>query len=907
MIPSVPSTQLDVRIERSHPPTLPPDSVNAVFLLGTCFHPLRSVQELEVVVAGESHPVTAHGMPRIDVFQEQNPPNAWGDDAAPSAADPYRHSYRSGFWATVPVRMPERGSVDVRIRASLDDGTVEEFPLEPILAAEGDEPALGDGVPSASLAVCMATFEPDEELLATQIESIRGQTDQDWICLISDDASSPESYERLLAIVGDDPRFVVSRSRTRLGFYRNFERALHLVPAGVELIALSDQDDRWYEDKLATLRAALGDAQLVYSDQRIVDRDGNVVAPTYWSGERANNHSSLASLLVANTITGAASLFRRELLGIALPFPDPPGQQYHDQWLGLAALSIGKIAYVDRPLYDYVQHHAAALGHEGANTASEDARPRGLRGLLSSARGSRAAYFFAYTRIRLLAETLLLRGSGRIAATKARTLRRMARAESSPLGIPWLLARGLRRHFGRTETMGAERLLVHGLAWRPGIAAIARLRGKPIPGLPYDARLPVEPGARIGDSVALSLDHEPTKVLGSLVEPLRLEVSAEAPERVNLLIPTIELRHFFGGYITKFNLARRLSESGVRTRILTVDPTPPLPGDWRERVEGYAGLDGLFEHIEVAFARDRDAPVEISPRDRFIATTWWTAHIAAAAVEQTEHSRFLYLIQEFEPYTHPMGSWAAYAWSTYDLPHVAMFSTGLLRDFFAERRHGVFAGGRAAGERDSMAFQNAITAVEPPPPEELAERERKTLLFYARPESHGARNMFELGMLGLSEAIARGVFDDRWEFHGIGSVEGRDREVSLPRARTLKLLSKRDQGSYAELLTRHDAGLALMATPHPSLVPLEMASAGMLTVTNSFETKTADAMGSLSGNLITIPPSVDGVVEGLRRAAEGIDDYESRVRDSEVEWSRDWEQSFGPAVMARVIGLLDAC
>ena len=64
---------------------------------------------------------------------------------------------------------------------------------------------------------------------------------------------------------------------------------------------------------------------------------------------------------------------------------------------------------------------------------------------------------------------------------------------------------------------------------------------------------------------------------------------------------------------------------------MTVDPTPPLPADWREQVESYSGLDGLFDKVEVAFARDRDAPVEINPRDRFVATTWWTAHIAAAA------------------------------------------------------------------------------------------------------------------------------------------------------------------------------------------------------------------------------------------------------------------------------------
>ena len=54
----------------------------------------------------------------------------------------------------------------------------------------------------------------------------------------------------------------------------------------------------------------------------------------------------------------------------------------------------------------------------------------------------------------------------------------------------------------------------------------------------------------------------------------------------------------------------------------------------------------------------------------------------------------------------------------------------------------------------------------------------------------------------------------------------------------LELLPRADQRAYAELLRDHDVGLALMYTPHPSLVPIEMASAGMLVVTNSFENKT---------------------------------------------------------------------
>ncbi|MBA2521731.1 MAG: glycosyltransferase, partial [Solirubrobacterales bacterium] len=899
-----PDPDLDVRVERGVPTGLPPGSATAIFIYGACFHRRLPIRRLEVLVDGAATQATAHGMPRTDLYYRLNPASAWGDvgRGPGSKADPERMSYRSGFWATVPVRMPTSGPAAVSVRATLADGSVSTSMVGSIEPRPAPAPlAAADAAPDVT--ICMATYEPDPELFARQVESIRAQQGVEWSCLISDDRSSPEAFEMIEAAVAGDPRFVLSRSPRRLGFYRNFERVLGMVPAAARLIALSDQDDVWYPDKLATLRDALGDARLVYSDQRVVGPDGAVLAESYWSAARTNNYESLASLLVANTVTGAAALFRRDLLDLALPFPDPPGEQYHDQWLALVARSTGRIAYVDRPLYDYVQHGGAALGHQAPRARGTDGATA-LRRLMDAAVGWRVAYFEAYCRIRVLAETLLARGEGRITSRSRRVLERFRRSDRPPLGGAWLLLRRARRLLGRTETQDGEIIILRGLLWRPAIAALGAIRSRPLPGIGYDARMPAE-RSTAGDVVA-GINHPGTRALATIVEPLELSVSAAEPERINLLIPTIELQHLFGGYITKFNLARKLAEHGRRVRILTVDHTPPLPSSWRAEVEAYAGLSGLFDRVEVAFARDRDAPVGVNPRDSFIATTWWTAEIAHAAVAEVERDRFLYLIQEFEPYTHPMGSWAAYALGTYDLPHNALFSTALLRDFFAERGYGVYAGGKRAGRAVSLDFQNAITAVTAPPVEEMASRERRRLLFYARPEGHGARNMFELGLLALVEANRQGVFGPEWDLYGIGSVEGRDRTIELPGGHRLELLSKRDQGSYAEVLTAHDVGLALMSTPHPSLVPLEMASAGMLTVTNSFETKTPEAMTALSANLITRPPSVDGIVEGLREAVAGVDDYDRRVAGSAVDWSRDWEQSFNDKLIGEIVALLDA-
>jgi hypothetical protein len=87
---------------------------------------------------------------------------------------------------------------------------------------------------------------------------------------------------------------------------------------------------------------------------------------------------------------------------------------------------------------------------------------------------------------------------------------------------------------------------------------------------------------------------------------------------------------------------------------------------------------------------------------------------------------------------------------------------------------------------------------------------------------------------------------------------------------------------------------------------MEMASAGMLVVTNTFENKTAEALTAISPNLIAAEPTVEAVADALCRAAAGADDAEARVRGSAVRWSRSWEESLGEPVLARVLSLLEA-
>ncbi len=414
---------------------------------------------------------------------------------------PLPRSYGRGplWWVIVQIPQSiELGEARLALIAEVEGEGVELDlgRLELVRSAEGPEaPAPQAPEPSAgrSIAICMATYEPRREQLACQLGSIRAQTHGNWVCLLSDDCSSEAALAVLTEEIGGDPRFVVSRSPERLGFYRNFERALRMIPAGVELVALADQDDRWDPDKLEALAATLGGspaASLAYSDMRIATDDGEILSNTFWYLRR-NRYDDIASLIVANTVTGAASMFRRELLDVALPFPPAqPGQEaYHDHWLALCALAQGEIAYLDRPTYDYTRHAdsvtiraerewlAPAAGLGGWARLRLRRLTRRLR--MGTARpGWRAIYFDRYLLIRQLAAVLELRLGDRIPPRKLRALHRLTAAERSPAAAAWLLARSLRPLIGRNETLARERVLFGGLLWRRVVGRRARHAGR---------------------------------------------------------------------------------------------------------------------------------------------------------------------------------------------------------------------------------------------------------------------------------------------------------------------------------------------------------------------------------------------------------------------------------------------
>jgi glycosyltransferase involved in cell wall biosynthesis len=320
-----------------------------------------------------------------------------------------------GFFLPIPIAS-RRADTRARLRITAGDELLADQPIE-FLPAERRTLAI-----DTPIAICLATYNPDSKLLARQLDSLRAQTLPDFTCIIHDDGSRLDRWAALEDLAHRDTRFRVFRSERNRGFYRNFEAALALVPSTTPYVALCDQDDFWYPDKLATTIAALDAdpaAQLAYCDMRVVDRDGGVLAPSYWQ-RRRNNYRHLDTLFYANTVTGAASVLRGALLDAALPFPPEQGPTFHDHWLALCAFVAGGLAYVDRPLYDYTQHGTNVIGHSnfgaltipGAlarhafNFAEMLVKPRQAWTNLWS---MLAFYHRGYRRLHLIAETLRLR------------------------------------------------------------------------------------------------------------------------------------------------------------------------------------------------------------------------------------------------------------------------------------------------------------------------------------------------------------------------------------------------------------------------------------------------------------------------------------------------------------------
>ncbi len=733
--------------------------------------------------------------------------------------------------------------------------------------------------------VVLAVFRPDPDYLRAQIESLARQTHADFdVTFVIADLVSDDLVKRLAAAGGLRFRTVIPV--VELDGVRAFEAGLYDVldrvdpiakPAPADaaapepFVALCDQDDIWHPDRLERGVAALGagTADLVHSDARLVDAAGAEQHRSMFAYERRVRKPGLRGLLYRNTITGMTALMTLRVVRVALPFPRQSGVHfYHDLWLGLVAAAMGGVLLIDRPLVDYRQHGDNAIGAVDRRVAARRLGGGVRRFDTVWIRRQAAAYALA----RYLAHELHHRmidavDDGRLPDGSVRL------AEVRPF---------LRRmRGGGAHAVDALRLAATGATGPARIAAgffvvaagrlVWSLRQVAGPGLAnqldrFDARLwSLSPGVApkmalaIEDRMAPRAPVNVAELIDIRKRPRWLpQFGADRPA-LTVLVPTLNPTEMFAGISTALDIGLGLATLGRHVRFVATDlPVSSTAASRRfllSRLGSDAAASGAATRLSLHCGVS-GMPVPAHADDRFLATAWWSAHIADTLIREHgfTHSRFHYLIQDHEPHFYAWGPEFADAEASYDLGFEPIFNTTLLRDHFARMGH-AFATPDALAFRPSIDVGRYARGVRPDRDPGAPRR----IVMYGRPEV--ARNMYQTAVEALSLFVE--AENLKSSDVAVDSIGLRHSDVNLSGGVRLRSLGKLPWEDYPGALLSYDLGLSLMYSPHPSHPPIEMAASGIRTVTNRFGPKD---LSLLSPAILSAAATAPDIAVALSRA-----------------------------------------
>jgi hypothetical protein len=235
--------------------------------------------------------------------------------------------------------------------------------------------------------------------------------------------------------------------------------------------------------------------------------------------------------------------------------------------------------------------------------------------------------------------------------------------------------------------------------------------------------------------------------------------------------------------------------------------------------------------IEIIPRTEEQPRLAIRASDTFFTFNWWTTLNVRRLLSKQHHifgglpKRFLYFIQEYEPQFYPFSSTHMWARSAFDSewPCWGVFNSGELYDYFQAQGHRV--------ER-AFVFEPNLSSSLRPFLAGAAPIKTRRVLVYGRPSV--PRNCYPAVVDGLRLWAKRYPQFRDWEVVSVGIAH---KPQSFGEGRTMRSLGKLSLQEYGQMLRTAGVGLSLMASPHPSYPPLEMAHFGVRTVTNTYGSK----------------------------------------------------------------------
>ena len=215
------------------------------------------------------------------------------------------------------------------------------------------------------VSVLMSIYQPNERYLAEQLQTIDAQDFEDMEVVVYDDCPDDASWEEFCRSHCVRHPLRYEKAEINRGYIKAFEHLVGLAEG--DLIALSDQDDRWLPGRIER-GVALLDAgnMLVSCDYQVIDADGRVVVESWRAAHpkddsvswHTGDHITPFAAFTCYSL-GMATMLRADVARALAPFPTCTG---HDKWLALGASAMGSCANIEEPLVQYRQHGGNQTG-----------------------------------------------------------------------------------------------------------------------------------------------------------------------------------------------------------------------------------------------------------------------------------------------------------------------------------------------------------------------------------------------------------------------------------------------------------------------------------------------------------------------------------------------------------------
>lgn len=212
------------------------------------------------------------------------------------------------------------------------------------------------------IVILLATYN-GSPLLAPQLESLSRQTHRNWSLLVSDDGSQDQTTD----IIRD---FAANRPGNRItildgpghGSAQNFLSLLRAA-GNASFVAFCDQDDVWFDNKLARAMACLGQSTkpAIYGSATLITDQS--LKPLRHS-LRFRRPPGFQNALVQNIAGGNTMVINRKALDVLQPASHLAGQIVaHDWWCYQMVTGMGgDMLYDPSPGLFYRQHAANQIG-----------------------------------------------------------------------------------------------------------------------------------------------------------------------------------------------------------------------------------------------------------------------------------------------------------------------------------------------------------------------------------------------------------------------------------------------------------------------------------------------------------------------------------------------------------------